>query len=564
MPFTAGLLCLLTLLAAFIFSVSPPAQPADLLLVHGHIWTGNTARPWAEAIAVGKNRIIRVGTDAEIAGRAGLGTERIDLGGRFAMPGINDAHTHFLSGSLLLSQVDLTGARSLEEIQRRVKDFAAAHPNAPWITGSGWEYAALPNNRLPNRRDLDAVVADRPVYLRAYDGHTAWVNSKALAVAGVGKDTKFQGFGELVRDGATGEPAGVLKEGAMGLVSKSIPQPSRQEKLEALRQGLRLAASLGITSFQNASGDRTEFGLYEELQKRNELTARVMMALSVGGNTSRDDIDRIAGLKKAFQGSFLRTGAVKIMLDGVIETHTAAMLAPYSDKPGESGSPSLSQEKLNELVSMADRAGLQVYTHAIGDRAVRMALDAYETALAANGKRDSRFRIEHIETVAPSDIPRFARLGVLASMEPIHADPGTNGVWGPAVGQERSRLGFAWRSLEKAGARLVFSSDWPAAISVDPIRGIHNAVNRQTIEGQPPGGWIPEQRISLDSALRAYTSGGAYASFEENEKGTLEEGKFADVVVLSRDLFKIPPAQLHTAHVVLTILDGRVIFRKLQ
>jgi predicted amidohydrolase YtcJ len=534
---------------------------ADLILTNARVWTGDAARPWAEALAIQGNKIIKVASSAEVRKSAAQGTQIIDLGGKLVIPGFNDAHTHFLSGSMGFSQVDLVGTRSLAEVQQRVVDFARAHPEEKWITGAGWEYSIFPEKRLPTRADLDAVVRDRPVFLRAYDGHTGWANSKALELARVTRASKFQGYGELVLDPKTGEPTGVLKESAQGLVRGLIPAPSEEKKLNALRQGFRLVASLGITSFQNASGSPEELALYEKLRDRSELTTRVSIAMSVGEQTADREISRDAELKRKFPGPLLRVGAVKIILDGVIEAHTAAMIEPYSDQPATSGSPSLNQTRLNELVALADKAGLQVYIHAIGDRAVRMALDAYEHARMVNGVHDSRFRIEHIETIASSDIPRFARLGVLASMEPIHADPGTNEVWEPAVGPERARRGFAWRSLEKAGAQLIFSSDWPATISVDPMRGLHNAINRRTIDGQPPGGWIPQERVSLESALRAYTCNAAYASFEEKIKGTLAEGMLADVAVLSQDLFRIDPMDIYKTNVVMTIFDGKVVYR---
>lgn len=565
-PARRVLLCLLlTAMAAYaecLFPAQtrgPSERKATLILTNGRIWTGNEAAPWATAVAITGGTIIAVGSDRQIAALAGKNTLKIDLSGRFAMPGINDAHIHFLSGALRAFQVDLDGARSLEEIQRRVADFAKDNPDESWITGSGWEYSYLPGKRLPSRADLDAAVRERPVFLSSYDGHTAWANSKALEIAGVNGQSKFEGYGEVVIDQKTGQPTGVLKESAMRLVRSKIPETTRERKIEALRRALKMAARLGITSFQNASGSADEVGLYKELFDRGELTARVSFAISVGHRSTQADIDRVASLAKTYSGPRLRVGAIKIVLDGVIETHTAAMLEPYTDAPGTSGRPAYTREQLNNLVMMADRAGLQVLIHAIGDRGVRMALDAFGQARRANGPHDSRFRIEHIETIAASDIPRFAQLGVMASMEPIHADPGTNGVWLPAIGPERAARGFAWRSLERAGARLVFSSDWPAAISVDPMRGLHNAVNRQTTEGEPAGGWLPEQRVSVDTALAAYTSAGAFASFEEKVKGKLAPKMLADLIVLDADPFKANPADLHKCRVAMTVFDGRLI-----
>jgi predicted amidohydrolase YtcJ len=541
-------------------AVQTAAAPSVfLILVNGRVWTGNDAQPWASAVAMSGDKIVAVGTNAQIRKMAARDARVIDLGGRFAMPGFNDAHIHFLGGALKLIQVDLTGARSLEEIQRRVKQFAQDHPNEPWITGSGWEYSYLPNQRLPTRADLDAVIADRPVFLSSYDGHTAWVNSRAFELSGVNAQTKFDGYGVLVKD-EKGEPTGVLKEGAQRLVRAKIPEPSRAQKLDALRGEIALANSLGITSIQNASGSEAEVELYKELLDRGELKLAVRFAISVGPQTTQADIDRIAALAKKYAGPRLNVGAIKIVLDGVIETHTAAMLDPYSDDPSTAGRASYTAEQVNRIVTMADRAGLQVFIHAIGDRAVRMALDAFQTARTLNGRRDSRWRIEHIETLQQVDIPRFAKLGVIASMEPIHADPATIDVWSRAIGPDRTKRGFAWHALELAGARLMFSSDWPAAISLDPIRGLHNAVNRQTIEGAPKGGWLPEHRVSVETALKAYTAVGAYASFEENTKGRVALGMFADLIVLSADPFKVEHAELFRCHVATTIFRGAVTY----
>jgi len=533
-------------------------QPATLALVNGRIWTGNPAQPWAQAVAIRDEKIIAVGTNAQIAAASGLLTQRVDLKGGFAMPGFNDAHIHFGGGALRLSQLDLNDANSLEEIQSRLKKYAEENPGAPWLLGYGWQYSWIPGG-LPTRQDIDRVVSDRPVYLTAYDGHTGWANTKALAAGNVSALSKFAGIGEVVLD-ADRVPTGILKEGAQGLVRAKIPQPTREERRDALRRALQLAASLGITSIQNAGGDRSDVELYHDLLERNQLTLRVSVAISVGPKTTQQDIARIAALAREFSGPRLRVGAIKMMMDGVIETHTAAMLEPYSDRPESRGSSPWTQEQANNVVAWADKAGLQVMIHAIGDRAVRMALDAFEHAQKENGKKDSRFRIEHIETLAAADIPRFAQLGVLASMEPIHADPATIDVWAKAAGPERTQRAFAWRQLEKAGARLVFSSDWPSCISVSPFRGVHNAVNRQTTDGKPPGGWIPEQRVNLETTLAAYTRAGAYAAFEEQIKGTIEPGKLADIIVLSADPFKMRPGELHTLRALKTIFNGNVLY----
>lgn len=539
-----------------------PAAKASLILTGGHVWTGDSEKPWATAIAVAPGGILAVGDDEQIAGLAALGGRRVDLAGRFAMPGINDAHIHFVRGSLRLTQLDLNGARSLEEIQQRLARFAKDNPSVagnPWVQGYGWQYSVMPGGRLPTRKDLDAIVSDRPVFLAAYDGHTGWANSAALALSKVDASTAFSGWGEIVRD-TKGEPTGVFKEQAQTAVSAVIPKPSHEEMRAALRRGIARAASLGITSIQNAHGIPEEVELFREAEAAGELTLRVGVAQTLRPPIPPERIDAVRQLAAQNATGLVRVKAVKIVVDGVIEAHTAAMLEPYTDELGTRGLPGWTQEQLDETVARADKAGLQVYIHAIGDAGVRMSLDAYERARKANQRPDSRFRIEHLETIDLADVPRFAELGVLASMMPIHADPDTIGAWSGAIGPERAGRGFAWRLMEKAGARLVFSSDWPSTLTLDPWRGLHCAVNRTTDDGRPPGGWLPEYAVSVESALRAYTSGGAYAEFEEKTKGILAPGMAADLVVLNADPFRIEPARLHTLRPQLTIFDGRVVF----
>jgi predicted amidohydrolase YtcJ len=524
------------------------AADATLVLRNGRIWTGDPLHPWAEAIAITGQRISAVGTNAEIAPLAKPGTEVIDLGGRLAAPGFNDAHTHFLNGSLGLSQIDLFNAGSLEEMQKRLAAYVKTHPGDGWISGAGWEYGWFPGHRLPTKEDIDKIVANRPVYLKGYDGHTAWVNSEALRRADINAATKFNGYGEIVHD-AKGQPTGCLKEGPQSLVRRLIPKPTHDEQIAALIEGQKMAARLGMTSIQNASGDEAELGLYQELLDRKQLSFRVGCAISISPGDSPAVLDRVAALAKQFNDPMLKLDAIKIVMDGVIESHTAAMLEPYSDGSNTSGSPNWTQEKFDAMTAHAAALHLRVFTHAIGDRAVRMALDGYERAL--KGDRTRGWRIEHIEVVSPADLPRFAKLGVIPSMQPIHADPESSEVWDKAVGPKRLPLAFAWRDFEESGATLVFSSDWPAAITTDPIRGLHCAVTRQTADGDPPGGWVAHQKVSIETALRAYTSG-----------KVLKPGEFADIILFSQDLFRIKPEETARTRVALTVFDGRVIFRR--
>jgi predicted amidohydrolase YtcJ len=539
-------------------------ETADLALINGRVWLGGDSSSFAEAIAIRGNRISRVGKTSEIKRLIDDRTKVVDLGKRLVTPGFNDAHIHFLSGSLGLTEVDLTNSRTVAEMIERIAAYARDNPQAQWIKGRGWEYTKFPGS-LPTKSYLDAIIKDRPIFLSAYDGHSAWVNSKALQIAGITKETKFEGFGEIVRD-TYGEPTGALKEGAQSLVRKFIPEPTREQKMDALRRGIMLAASLGITSIQNASGSPEDFSLYEELLKRGELTLRVSAAFSVGGKTTQQEIGRLTAIKNQYElNPLLRASAVKFILDGVIESHTAAMIERYSDLPANHSLPygelAIPPDTYRSLVTQFDKAGFQIYTHAIGDRAVREALNAYEIALKTNHRGFTRHRIEHIEMVSVEDLPRFAKLNVMASMEPIHADPGTVEVWGRAVGQERLPFAFPWASLLNSGAILVYSSDWPASISLDPIRGIHCAVNRRTLDGQPPKAWIPEQRISVSHALQAYTHAGAYSSYEEAVKGSIASGMLADIVVFSQDLFKIDSMRIGETKVVLTVFDGKVVYQ---
>lgn len=518
------------LLWAFLFA------SADLLVTNARVWTGDPARPWAGSIAVSGDRIVALDQAVPAA-------RTIDARGRLVVPGFNDAHIHFLGGSLRLFQVDLTGICTLPTIQQAVAKWARENPNEPWITGGGWEYSCFPGSRLPAKEDLDAVVKDRPAFLSAYDGHTSWANSKAMELAGITKDTKFDGFGEIVRDPKTGEPTGCFKEGAGRLVSRLLPPVSRERRIAALERGMKLAASLGITSLQNASGSREEIELWQQVPR----TLRVSLAMSVG----RGDCESIADLRGKYSGPLFKVAVVKFMLDGVIESHTAAMLDNYSDGSNTRGDLGIPEGAYKKAVANCAAQGWQIYTHAIGDRAVRVALDAYEAGVP----RDARPRVEHIENARPADIARFGKLGVLASMMPIHTDPGTVAVWSKAVGPERLPDSFPWRALQTGGARLVFSSDWPASISVDPIRGIHNAVNRP---------WVYPQHVDLETALRGYTTEAAYASFDESLKGTLKEGQLADFVILSQNLFDIAPRDIEKTKVDTTVFNGQVVYERPQ
>ena len=537
------------------------ASEPDLILKDGRIWTGDASQPWADAVAIRRNRLVAVGDNLQVAATAGSHTHVIDLNGRLTIPGFDDAHTHLIRGALHSLHVDLGGACTVAEMQKRIRDFAAAHPRDPWIVGSGWAYSCFPNRALPTRGDLDAAVKDRPAYMTAEDGRTAWVNTKALQVAAITKVTRYAGPGRIATD-ASGEPSGALTGGAMALVHKLVPEVPRERKLAVLEQAVRMLSSLGVTSIENAGGDDETVALLEELAREHKLNVRTAVYMSVSPQSTPDVIDHILELRQAARDPMVRVAGVDIVLDGQIDAHSAALLEPYSDEPGVNGKLIWSPEAFNEMVALCDSGGLQISTHAVGDRAVRVALDGYEYARRTNESHDSRFRIEQAELIAPADIGRFARLGAIAAMIPEHADPGVVDAWSRAVGPERLKLAFPWHSLQQAGARLVFGSDWPSAISEDPIRGIHVAVNRQTVDGSPKDGWVPAQRIGVDEALRAWTVNGAYATFASRTRGKLRVGMDADIVVLSQDLFEIPPSQIGKTRVDMTVFDGQVVYTR--
>ena len=556
-----------SLLASLLFLLITACQspePADVVIVNGKIWSGVPGTPFFQALAISADTITETGDERTIRSFIGSETKVIDARGQLIIPGFNDAHIHFLGGSMGLTQVELTPAKSAKEVDEITNTFIRENPDAKWITGRGWQYTFYPNG-LPDHDSMNGIQTDKPLFVRAYDGHSGYANKAALALAGIKRGTRYTGFGEIVFD-ASGEPTGLLKESAMGLVSRLIPDPTRQEKLNALRKGLRYAASMGITSAQNASGSPDDLNLFFELLRNNELTMRYAAAFSTDDRIDDATIERWAAIKDSigFSNTMLRADAIKFAIDGVIESHTAAMIGKYDDltetDPLATGQLSMETEPYRNAVARFDKKGFRIYTHAIGDRGVREALDAYEYAAEVNGPRDARHRVEHIETISPQDIPRFKQLGVMPSMEPIHADPGTMAVWQKAIGQARIGYSFAWASMLESGAKLVYSSDWPAAISINPIRGIHVAVNRRTPEGFPEGAWIPGQRISIEQALYAYTFMGAYSSFEEHRKGTLEKGKLADLIVLSADLFTIDPMKIHETKVLLTMVGGNVVF----
>jgi predicted amidohydrolase YtcJ len=535
------------------------SDPASALaLVNGKVWTGNRRTPWVEAVVSRGGRILAAGANTDIRSWTGAGAEVIDLEGRLAVPGFNDAHVHFMTGGMHLGSVKLRDARSRAELRDRVREFASTLPPGDWITGGDWDHEAWEPPALPDKSLIDAVTPHNPAFLNRLDGHMAVANSLAIKAAGISRDTPEPPGGEIVRD-AGGEPTGILKDAAMELVYRVIPPPHPERILEALRAAMRYAAENGVTSIQDVSASPDVLAAYQKLLAAGELTVRVY------GFQPLPKWQRLAavGLCAGFGSDRLKIGGVKGFADGSLGSGTALFFEPYLDAPGIKGLPSeemIPETQMLDNIVAADRAGLQVSVHAIGDRANHIVLNMFREAADRNGARDRRFRIEHAQHLQPADIPRFAELGVIASVQPYHAID--DGRWADRrIGPERARTSYAFRALLDSGAVLACGSDWHVA-PMDPLIGIYAAATRATLDGKRPGGWVPEQRITVEEALRGYTLGGAYASFDEQVKGSIEPGKLADFAVLSLDILEAPPADIAHARVDLTVFDGRVVFRR--
>jgi predicted amidohydrolase YtcJ len=546
---------------------------ADLVLMNGHAYLVDAARSWAQAVAVADGKIAAVGTDAQISGLIGKHTEVVDLRGRMVLPGFQDSHVHASGGGLERIQCDLSQAHGLDDYLAAVRGYAQRHPDAAWITGGGWSMDVFPGG-IPQKEDLDRVAPDRPVYLANRDHHAAWVNSRALALAGIGAATPDPGDGRIERD-ARGEPSGTLQEGAMNLVQRIVPGPGLEEQVAGLLEGQRYLHALGITGWQEAIvGDYAVvpdcYEAYLELERRGLLTARVVGALWWQRGAGVEQLDGLVRRRERAGHGRFRATSVKIMQDGVCENFTAAMLTPYlgahGHDSGASGTSFFDPGALNEAVAAIDAARFQVHFHAIGDRAVREALDAVQAARTANGASDRRHHISHLQVVHPDDLPRFRALSVMANCQPLWAcnEPQMTELTLPFLGPQRAAWQYPFGSLSRSGAQLCFGSDWPVS-SPDPLWEIHTAVNRTVPPGYPYGGagsdvpFLPSERIDLTTALAAFTIGSAYVNHRERETGSIEAGKLADLVVLDRNLFTLPTSEIALAQVDLTIIDGAVV-----
>ena len=537
---------------------NPVSDPITLAVVNARVWTGDRAGPWAEALAVSGERLVAVGTNADVRGLA-TGLTPIDAGGRLVLPGFIDTHVHFLEGGLRLASVQLRDARTREEFVSRIKAFAATVPAGTWITGGDWDHS-LWGGELPARDWIDAVTPGHPVWINRLDGHMNLANSAALKAAGVTRDTPGVVGGEIVRR-ANGEPTGLLKDNAMALVNKVAPPPSPEMRRRAVTAAMRYVAERGVTTIHDMSTSAAwdDMALYAELRKANALNTRLYSVVPLAQWERLRDVvaRREHGGADGLGDGWLRIGGLKGFVDGSLGSHTAAFNEPFTDAPNDRGLLVNTPDDLYRWISGADNAGLHVMVHAIGDRANALLLDTFARVAAENGARDRRFRIEHAQHLAPRDIPRFAALNVIASMQPYHAID--DGRWAEKYIGDRINTTYAFRSLIDARATLAFGSDWFVAPPA-PLEGIYAAVTRRTIDGNNPSGWVPQQKITVEEAVRAYTANAAYASFDESRKGILSTGRLADFVILERNIFEIPPEEIGAVRVRTTVVGGRQVF----
>lgn len=527
-----------------------------LILVNGKIWTENPRQKEAEAVAIRGNRIAAVGSTAEISRMKGPSVRVVDLEGKRVVPGFNDAHVHFYSGGADLAGPQLRYAKSQQEFRDTLAEFAETQPKGRWITGGNWDHENWRPAALPTRQLIDAVTKDWPVFVNRLDGHMSLANSVALKLAHVDKSTKDVPGGVIVRDSG-GNPTGILKDAAQDLVNRVMPPPSADQIRTAVLAAQAYANAQGVTSVQDMSAAPDVFRVYQKMMHGGELRVRI------SGHQPLPDWKRLAdiGLLADFGNDELHIGGLKGFADGSLGSSTALFFQPYLDAPNTSGIPSAEladPEQMFHNVEQADADGLQVAIHAIGDKANHIILGFYEKVEHEHGLRDRRFRIEHAQHLLAADIPRFAQLHVIASMQPYHCID--DGRWAEKrIGPERAKTTYAFRSLLDAGTTLAFGSDWDVA-PMKPILGIYAAVTRRTLDGKHPDGWVPEQKITVAEAVHAYTVGSAYASFEENSKGSIEPGKLADLAVLSDDIFAIDPVKIAGTKVYMTIFDGRIVF----
>jgi hypothetical protein len=529
---------------------------ATLIVTNAAVYTVDKQHPKAEAVAVIGDRIVAVGSSAEIDLWRGLETKVIDVRGKLLLPGFNDAHLHFISGGAQLDQVNLTDAASPQEFAGRIAAQVKKTLKGEWILGGRWDETKWPNPGLPTKEVVDPVTGNTPIFVERYDGHLSLANSAAMRLAGINARTPDVPGGVIVRD-ASGNPTGIFKDAAQELINKAIPPMSHERRMRAARRALEHAASLGVTSVQHMNPEFADVAVYSEIAEKGELTTRIY---AVPMETDWHDQAKI-GIRRSWGSTYLRLGAVKGYADGSLGSRTAYMFEPFADDPGNRGL--LSDEMhpptaMRDRLMQADAAGLQLRIHAIGDRAISMTLDIFSDIEKEHGYHDQRFTLEHAQHMAEKNFGRFAALHVIASMQPYHAID--DGRWAEKrLGHQRARYSYAWRSFLDHGVTLAFGTDWPVA-PLNPILGVYAAVTRATLDGKNPDGWIPEEKITLSEAIEAYTLGAAFAEFQENEKGSITPGKLADMVILSDNIFDLKPEAIRNVKVETTIVGGKVVY----
>lgn len=550
-----GLIAIIvTLMGGTIQAQEHPA--AETIITNANVWTVDRNHPRAEAVAILGQRIVAVGSSVEMDAWRGPQTHVIDAGGKLLLPGFNDAHTHFMDGGFQLDQVQLTDARSREEFASRIANEAKKLKKGEWILGGDWDEQNWSPPELPTHQWIDAVTPDNPVFVERHDGHESLANALAMKLAGITAATESPAGGEIVRD-AQNNPTGVFKDAAQSLIGKVIPEPSQAARIKAAKRALEYAASLGVTSVQNMNPEYADIEAYSLLAEHGELTARIYAAPL---ETHWKDQAKL-GIRHAFGSDYLRIGAVKGFADGSLGSTTAYFFEPYVDAPNTRGLLSNEMQPISGMrdrLTGADAAGLQLCVHAIGDQAISIVLDIFQDIEKANGERDRRWRIEHAQHMAPKDFQRFAKLHVIASVQPYHAID--DGQWAERrIGPIRAKTTYAFRTFLDDGVRLAFGTDWTVA-PLNPMLGLYAAVTRATLDGKHPNGWVPEQKISIGEAIEAYTLGSAYAEFQEKEKGTVTPGKLADLVLISDNLLKIDPQAIRQAKVEMTMVGGKIVY----
>jgi predicted amidohydrolase YtcJ len=534
------------------------SEVTDMILLNGNIWTVNPDQPWAEALAVEGGKILQVGSTSEIKKLAGAKTQIIDLRGDLVLPGFIDSHTHFLDGGFSLLRINLREAGSKEEFIERIQNKAKELEEGVWILDGNWDHQQFTPPELPRKEWIDEVTPYNPVCVNRYDGHMALVNSLALKIAGLTRETPSPQGGEILKDAKTGEPTGILRDAAMELVQSHVPEPSIQQKLEAAEIALKHAAEVGLTSLHDMASV-SDFEVYQELLRLNKLTARLYVYIPI---TEVETYARLK-LKTPFGSEFLKIGGLKGFVDGSLGSSTALFFEPYTDDPKKYGllhSHMYPEGIMEKRLMLADQSGFQVAIHAIGDKANHIILDIFEEVAAQHGERDRRWRIEHAQHLLPEDMERLGKLNIIASVQPFHAID--DGRWAEKkIGEKRCQYTYAFQSLLEKGVLLACGSDWYVA-PLDPLTGIYAAVTRQTTDGKSPQGWIPKEKITLEEAIKGYTLNGAYAEFSEKIKGSVERGKVADLVVLNQNIFKIPPEEIIKTKVRMTIIDGKIVYRR--